>query len=67
MKKPPITVVIRTCRNPRCKARFEQAPMQSKDFCEYCRPVKNCIHNIKITEVCQSCMSLYGSRFQRAM
>ena len=58
-------MTIRTCK--KCKARYEQDPYQAKDMCDFCRPIKNCIHGIKVTAQCQSCMRLYGSRFQRAM
>ena len=59
------SVLLRTCKE--CKARYEVDTYQSLTLCSHCRPVKTCIHNIKVTAECQSCMQLYGSKFQRAM
>lgn len=64
-RKQPSTLIIRTCRQ--CKAKYEQEPLAAKDLCEYCRPVKNCLHGIKLTSVCQECMRRFGSKFQRVM
>lgn len=63
--KQPTTLEIRTCRQ--CKARYEREPYAPKDLCDYCRPVKNCIHGIKVTTPCQECTRRFGSKFQRAM
>ena len=63
--KKPTTLIIRTCK--KCRARYEQETYQSSTLCDFCRPVKTCIHNIKITTVCQDCMARFGSPFQRVM
>jgi hypothetical protein len=64
----PEDLIIRECRNRRCRARFEVTdPFQSHRLCPECRAPKKCVHGLRTTERCEDCFKRSGSLFIRTM
>lgn len=63
---PRSSVIIATCTNPKCNARYEVKTFQSKRLCENCKPPTYCAHTIPTTEPCVECEKITRSKFIRS-